>query len=188
MGVPVGIPSYSNLYTIDEHGNVWSNRKRKFITQRISNCGYKIVQLWREGKCKSITVHRLMALTFLPNPNQLPCVNHKDENKLNNNVENLEWCTYQYNINYGGCIERIKKSNQKNYCSEKRKEIARTNGAKTSKKVKQFTKEGSFIAEYPSAKEASRQTKLNHSHILECCNGKRYKTVGGYIWKFTERV
>ena len=108
-------------------------------------------------------VHRLVALAFLPNPDNLPQVNHKDENKTNNMVGNLEWCSKSYNINYGTRNERTAKANWKS--------------------IKQFTKDGFFLKEYPSMKEASRQTGFYKSAISSCCKGKR-KSAYGYIWRY----
>lgn len=94
------IIGYEGIYTIDEDGNVYSINRKKIIKQSMRG-NYLYVALYKEGKRKQENVHRLVAMTFIPNPEELPCVNHKDENKLNNNVNNLEWCTAKYNNNYG---------------------------------------------------------------------------------------
>ena len=97
------IPGYGGRFYANKDGDILSesvlsasNKGRRLLKQCLDGNGYKIVTL--NGKSKH--VHRLIALTFIPNPNNLPCINHKDENKLNNNVENLEWCTHEYNMNY----------------------------------------------------------------------------------------
>lgn len=81
----------------------------KIIKWRVTKKGYAQVILSVNNTQRRYSVHRLVALHFIPNLDNKPCVNHKDENPLNNNVENLEWCTYSYNTNYGNCIEKNKK-------------------------------------------------------------------------------
>lgn len=135
-------------------------QKRKF--------GYLGVFLSKNGRCKPFLIHRLVAIAFIPNPNNLPQVNHKDENPSNNHVSNLEWCDQKYNSNYGTCPKRI---------SEKLR-----NG-KLSIPVKQYTLDGTFIRGYPSAIEASRNTNIAVSGITSCCN-KKYTHSGGFIWRY----
>ena len=99
------IKGYEGLYQISNKGRVKSlgnnkTRKEKIRDGKIGNRGYKKISLCKNGKEKKYSIHRLVAEAFLPNPDNLPVVNHKDENKLNNNVENLEWCTQAYNVNY----------------------------------------------------------------------------------------
>lgn len=85
-------------------------RKGKILKQAITKEGYYMVSLFDNNKGKSYLVHRLVATAFILNPNNYRVVNHKDENKLNNNLDNLEWCTDKYNLNYGGARERLSKS------------------------------------------------------------------------------
>ena len=106
------IKGYENLYEVSNYGNVRSLdhyrnnnngiafQKGKILKPGIQNTGYASVVLSKEGKTKCYKVHRLVAETFIPNTNNYKCVNHKDENKLNNMVENLEWCNHEYNNNY----------------------------------------------------------------------------------------
>lgn len=174
-------------YEIDEQGRVYSRISNRELHPSLDNNGYAGVELISdEGISKRILVHRLVALAFIPNPNNYPIINHKDENKRNNNVDNLEWCTYKYNVNYGNCQKKIREAKERSgfYQTERLKDIARKNGSKVSKPVLQFTKEGEFVASYPSGAAAARATGCDHSHILECCHGRRYKTAGGYVWKF----
>ena len=132
--------------------------------------GYQAVMLSKNSKKKSFLVHRLVAIVFIPNPDNLPQVNHKDENTSNNCVNNLEWCNQCYNSNYGTSKYRI---------STKLK-----NGV-LSKPVEQYCKNGMFIMEYPSAIEASRVLGLNVSGIISCCNNNpKYSHCGGYQWKY----
>ena len=143
--------------------------KPKLLKPYKGSNGYRGIILWKDRKRKKFSIHRLVAETFIPNPNNLPQVNHKDENKENNFVGtpennykdgNLEWCTSEYNNNYGTRLE------------------------KTSKKVLQFTKSGEFIREYPSTMECERNG-FSHSAVCQCCNGER-KSHKGFIWKYKE--
>lgn len=94
------IEGYEGLYAVNEKGEVWSYYKQGLKAQRLNQSGYLIVQLYKNNKSTFYTVHRLVANAFLPNPNNFPVINHKDENKMNNNVENLEWCSVEYNVRY----------------------------------------------------------------------------------------
>lgn len=125
--------------------------------------GYYQVTLFKDGKRSRYKVHRLVAQAFIPNPDNLPCINHKDENKKNNCVQNLEWCTYKYNSNYGTNIERS--------VSKRRKAVIGTNIATGN------------ILEFPSAPEAERQLGIAGCSICRCCNGKA-KSAGGYVWHY----
>ena len=175
MGVP--IPDYSD-YLIFEDGRVFSKKTNKFLRPNITTSGYHTVELFNAKGSKRFLIHRLVAKAFVENPYNLPQVNHKDENKANNSVENLEWCTAFYNMNYGTCQERAKRHTD--YTKEIYKINARINGAVRSRKVIQL-KNNQIIAEYNSINEAFRKTKI--LHIGECANGLR-KTAGGYSWQF----
>ena len=96
------IPGFEN-YLITSFGRVWSTKKEQWLKgdPKGSQNGYLRITLYNKGIPKHFMIHRLVAENFLPNPDNLPIVNHKDENKTNNNVDNLEWCTYEYNSNYG---------------------------------------------------------------------------------------
>lgn len=107
-------------------------------------------------------IHRLVANAFLENPYNLPCVNHKDENKQNNLVTNLEFCSYSYNNSYNDKAKKI--------------------GAKLAKKVGQYTKDGQLIKIWPSIIEAGRNG-FKHQHICSCCKGD-LKTHASYIWRY----
>ena len=92
---------YEGLYKVDENGNVFSVRNNKLLKRMMFPSGYEYVHLCNgKGKTKLFRVHRLVAETFIPNPNNLPEVNHKDGDKLNNNVKNLEWCTNLENMRH----------------------------------------------------------------------------------------
>ena len=127
-------------------------------------------------KGMSILAHRLVAELFVPNPNNLPEVNHKNEVKDDNRADNLEWCTTKENCNYGTRNERMAKSVS----------VAMKNNPKISKTVLQYTLDGKFIAEYPSTMEAARQTGYSVGKISDCCNGIM-KTYKGSLWRHKNR-
>lgn len=167
------IPDYEGLYQVSNFGKIKSlyNYKRNgtnILTPKIRR-GYYQIGLRKNKKRKWIAVHRLVALAFIPNPNNYKCVNHKDENTLNNNIDNLEWCTHKYNNCYGTRIERVKE--------------------KTSKKILQYDLKGNFIKEHPSISSAARELKTSTGNISNCCNGHpKYHKVKGYIWRYKEVV
>lgn len=136
------------------------------VNQRINKAGYCIVYI---GK-KLYYVHRLVANCFIENPFSYNVVNHKDENKTNNCVDNLEWCTQWYNCNYGSRNERISKSNK-------------IMNRKLMKPILQFSKNGEFIKEFSSIHEAAQEMNTSHVSISNACNGKS-KSSCGFIWKF----
>lgn len=161
---------YEGLYQVSNWGRVKSFKfgKERILKQFTNNDGYLQVHLCKNGKLKTFLVHRLVAEAFLDNPNNLPQVNHKDENPQNNNVENLEFCSAKYNTNFGTRNKRISDKN--------------TNG-KLSKPVLQFTLDGQFVKEWPSVRQAEREGGFNQSHITDCCRGK-IKTHKNFIWKY----
>ena len=179
------INGYPN-YIIFEDGRVLNTKRGRFLKPIVQANGYTHVELFNKYGSKQFAVHRLVACAFIENPNHYPVVNHKDENHSNNHVSNLEWCTHKYNMNYGTCIQR--RVAHTDYKSEKRKQSCRENGKKRGKIVCQYSKDGILISRFNSTLDAFRKTGINPSHIGECCRGKRYKTVGGYIWKFERSV
>lgn len=157
------ISGYEGLYAITEHGEVWSYKRKKFLSPGVQPNGYLRVVLLKGHNRKNYSIHRLVAEAFIPNPNDWPIVNHKDENKANNDISNLEWCTYSFNNSYGQShIARVqmhaKAISKAVYCIE----LERT---------------------FESAKEASKILGITHSNIVHCLKG-RHKTAGGYHWKY----
>ena len=166
---------YERLYQVSNFGrirNIKFNRIRKLGKNRY---GYPMVNLYYKGVSKNISVHRIVAMAFIPNPKNYPQVNHIDGNKLNNNVNNLEWCTAQYNIEYS-----YKKLGRKGY-SNNGKYTGSTNW--NAKKVKQYDLDGNFIKEWGSQVEARKKLNIADGLISNCCKGKRL-SAGGYIWKY----
>lgn len=150
----------------------------KMLSPHIGVDGYVYEVICDVGnkRKKTVKIHRLVAEAFIPNPLNLPQVNHKDENKENNNVDNLEWCTNKYNVNYGTAIQRSKAN---------RKPQFNGHGAK---KIIMLSKDGEFIKEFQSIKEAQRQTGIKSQNISSCCMNKRHRTAGGYIWKYKSLI
>ena len=105
---------YTGLYQVSNMGRVKSVKSGRIRKLSQGKTGYLFIGLHKNKQNKQFYVHRLVALMFLPNPNNLPQVNHKDENKENNYMENLEWCTCEYNLNYGTHNERVSKTKQEN--------------------------------------------------------------------------
>ena len=150
-----------------------STVRGRFIKARIGKNGYKIVTLSREGIRKHFTLHRIVAIAFVPNPYNYNCVNHKDENKLNNKPDNLEWCTHRYNDNYGTKPKKISQSHLRN--------------PPRFREVSQFSENGAFIKTFHSAASAARKTGVDSSWIIACCRGTKHaKTAGGFKWKYAD--
>lgn len=165
------IEGYEGLYQVSNMGRVKSVRKNIILREGISR-GYSVLNLSKNGKPLTKKVHRLVANAFIPNPDNLPQVNHKDENKANNCVENLEWCDCKYNLNYG--------------TGNKKRGLSNTNG-KLSKPVCQYSKDGCFIKEWKSIRDIERITGYDSGHISECCRNIR-KTAHGYLWKYKKEI
>ena len=146
--------------------------KGKLKTQSTNKFGYFYVS-FNQG---NIVVHRLVAQAFIPNPENKPCVNHKDGNKKNNNVLNLEWCTYSENNRHAYRVLG-KKGAYKGVINENHP---------SSKKVFQYDIYNNLIKEYSSASEAGRELNLIYNSICEVCRGGRAKTCGGFKWSYTK--
>ena len=147
--------------------------KGKMIKPHEQNSGYLQIGLRDENGKRQFLVHRLVAVAFIPNPDNLPDINHKDENRHNNHADNLEWCTKKYNVNYGNARQHLSDTHR--------------NHPNLSMPVEQLSKNGEVLKEYQSANEASRQTGISLSGITRCCNGeKHYKSAGGYRWRYKQ--
>lgn len=156
------INNYPN-YEIEDDGRVWSIASNKWLSQRTMKNGYSSVNLWKDGRYKSFLTHRLVAEAFLPNPNNLPQVNHINEDKSDNRVENLEWCSAEYNTNYGTRNGRV--------------------AERLAQPVIQCDSSGNEIKRWDSIRSAARELNVFATNIVKCLKGK-YKTAGGYEWKY----
>lgn len=170
------IPGYEGKYKISESGDIISvgrfvpesGRAGRYYPERIlkqqpDKDGYLGVRLCSEGTYKNFKVHRLVAMVFIPNREELPCVNHKDENKSNNHVDNLEWCTVAYNNNYND--RQVKIANSKK------------------KAIGMYTLDNQLVKIFTSIKEIDTTTKYCKRYIIECCKGRRLK-YNNYKWKY----
>lgn len=170
------IKNYEGIYEVSNLGNVkrltYSMKinprsytqcvhyNEHLLKPRPHRAGYQLVVLSKNGKATGYSVHKLVAEAFIPNPDNLSEINHKDEDKANNRVDNLEWCTRIYNNTYGTMQQRKAEKLRKSVlCIE-------TN----------------II--YPSVREAAKQTGADRSSISACCKGKQ-KTTKGYHWKYS---
>lgn len=171
------IKGYEGLYQVSDLGRVRSLDhyasngvkdilyKGRILSQNLGTNGYLSVQLCKDNKTVRKTVHRLVGETFIENPCNLPMINHKDENKKNNCVNNLEWCDAKYNTNYGNAMKKL---------SEKKK------GVENPKKWKNvLCIETNEI--FKSVKEASEKTGTNKAAISMVLHGRR-KRAGGFTW------
>lgn len=177
---------YDGYYEVDQFGRVYGisrvihvkdskreydkNLSEKQMKQSLHTQGYKTVSLTKDGVTKTVFVHRLVAEAFIPNPDELPIVNHKDEDKTNNFVENLEWCTSEYNRTYGTAIERHARK-IRGRPSEKRKSVV------------QLNIDGSFKHKYSSITDAANALSGAISAISAVCKAKR-KSAYGYLWMY----
>lgn len=159
------IKDYEGLYQISDQGRVLGLKSKKILRPKISNSGYYEVSLSKNGATTTKIVHRLVALAFIPNPKELETVNHKDENKLNNHKENLEWMSSSENNAYGSRIHANFVKSQPNR-----------------KKCFQYDLKGNFIQEYPSQSEAAKQTGISLSGISGCMRGL-YPSIKNFIFK-----
>ena len=153
------VKGFEGLYEVSNCGRV---RSRYKLLKEQNKSGYQTVYLYKNKIRYGHKVHRLVAEAFLNNFNNYPCVNHKDEDKLNNHVENLEWCSHKYNTNYGTCIARRSK--------------------KLFKRIIQIDSSGNKVY-WNSIKEASQVLNIDSSSISKAAQEKRI-SAGGYRWVY----
>lgn len=181
------IEGFEGLYQVSNLGNVKSlnyscRGYAKNLTPKLNCKGYLWVILYNGSKTKCTLIHRLVGNAFLENPHNLPFINHKDENPLNNCVDNLEWCTGSYNVLYSLSRhpERSAKYKHPNY---KRRNRKSGKPYKHTKQIAQYTKDGEIVATYANPLEASLRNGWRTSSLISCCEGKR-KTAYGYCWQY----
>ena len=158
------IVEYKGIYAVTPEGEVYSYKRKKFLKPWANGDGYLYVRLYKNGKGKKYYIHRLVAEAYIPNPDNLPQINHKDENKTNNCLHNLEWCDAKYNMNYGTRNEKVSNSRKK--------------------PIMQYDLGGNFIREWQSATDVGREVQ---SAIVKCLKGKA-NTAYGYKWKYKEDI
>lgn len=201
------VPNYEGLYQVSNLGNVKSMprmiiTKNRFgeITKKVKSkknkphlnkkTGYYQIILSKNKKTKMFLLHRLVAITFIPNPNKLPQINHKDGNKQNNCVDNLEWCTCSENIKHA-FANNLNHSNFKVQCGSKNPFFGKHHSTETKQKIKeshykkvaQYDKNNNLIKIWDSILQVQKELNINNGNISTCCKQKR-KTAGGYIWRY----
>ena len=154
-------------YAITKFGSVYSRRTGKKLTPKKNWDGYLRVQLWDNGKCYFAAIHRLVAETFIPNPEGKPFVNHIDGDKSNNYVGNLEWCTQKENILHAW-----------------KTGLSKTHLNRAGKAVKQLTLDGEVVKVFPSTMQVERELGIIHNNVSYAC--KRGGTAGGFRWERVE--
>ena len=160
------IVGFEGLYRISNEGNILSLLTGKVLSP-YNNKGYLMVRLYKNNKSSSLYVHRLVAQSFVANPNGYIEINHIDENNRNNHHSNLEWCSRVYNCNHGSRNNKIGMASSMNKLTP----------------VMQLSKEGTIINTFNSINEAGEYLGKNPSHISSCCTGKR-RTAFGFVWKY----
>lgn len=165
------IPEYD--YAVSNIGNVYSYISDKILKPNIDRNGYARVPLYKNGRKQYKQIHRLVAELFIDNLNNLPCINHKNNIRNDNRVENLEWCTYSYNNKYA-----YEKGN-------KHKMFGCNNGK--SVPILQLDSQGNILKEFESMCMCANELKIQQSCISMVCNGIR-KTTGGFVFKRKDDV
>lgn len=172
------VPGYEGLYKVSSLGRVMSvsyNRTNRPAIRvlRADRLGYLVVTLHNNNHSKTFKVHRLVAIAFIPNPECFPCVNHKDEDKMNNNINNLEWCSYSYNNKYGNRPRKVLNAHKAKKSSKAERAVVKldTNGA--------------VLEEFSSISEAARIIGIARESVRDAVRGKS-KTCVGYIWRYNQ--
>lgn len=176
-------------YQITDDGRVWSKKSKKWMKQHIrdSKKGYLCVGLCINGKRIFLQIHKIVAKTFIPNPQNKPCIDHINTIRTDNRVENLRWVTYEENSNNPITLQRCSDIRKGKKLSETtKKKLSEAHIGQISarrKKVYQYTKDKQLINEYESVTDAAKKNNFDRGSIGHCCRGK-LKTYKGYIWKY----
>lgn len=177
------IEGFEGKYQVSNLGNVKSlnyngTKYARNLQPKKNIGGYLWVDLWKNGVPHHWLIHRLVAISFIDNPNNFPIINHKDENILNNSVDNLEWCDNAYNVIYSLKRKGKYKNNKITH-----RYTGRKNRNLKEKHIIQKTTDDKFIRKWKSLGEIDQCTNMSRWSISECCSGNR-KTAYGYKWEF----
>lgn len=165
------IKGFEGLYQVSNQGNVRNVKRGKLLRKELTWRGYHRITLGSKGRKM---LHRIVCEAFIPNPNNLPIINHINENKTDNRVENLEWCTQSHNVKHSYLNHKESWGNTGN---RGRRNVLSKPCAKL--------KDGIVVAKYSGASEAERITGISRSSIIQVCNNSKVrKTAGGYEWKW----
>ena len=200
------IKGFEGLYEVSNFAQVRNSKGHilKSAIKKGHSTNYNVVSLYKDGKGHTKTIHRLVAEAFIPNPDNLPCINHKDEDGTNNLPNNLEWCTKQYNTNYGTAQERRTEKIKGVLLSDEHKEKI-SNSMKNYRENNAPCNKGTYVNKpyknvtpvkrinpvdgtekiYVSIAEAVRENKVKQQNISACIAGKR-KTTGGFMWEMVK--
>ncbi len=163
------ISGYEGFYDVSDNGEVRNSRTGRILKQKVERNGYVRVHLSKDGTARSLLLHRVVANTFIPNPNGFLTVNHLDEDKTNNRLSNLEWANMSRQNSYG--------------------QGARARNKAKERPVWQLSMDGEPIHLWSSIKEAAIALGVNPSTVVCVCKGKRrYKSTGGYKFRYSEEV
>lgn len=178
------IDGYEGKYQISNLGNVKSlnyggRGYARNLVPKINNSGRLWVELMKDGKKRQFLIHRLVGMAFIPNPDNLPQINHKDENPKNNRVDNLEWCTNLYNFHYS--FDRHPERHRKRQYNPTGKKKVHHNRIDVN--VWQIDKAGNKIKLWNDVSTIARELGVHQWSVTQCCNGVR-KTAGGFKWQF----
>lgn len=170
-----------NLYSVSDQGNIRNDKTGRILKGGLDTYGYPQVILCKNGSRINRKIHRIVAETFISNPDNKPQINHIDGDKTNNEVSNLEWCTNQENQNHFWRVLDNDTHKKNRSISHKNKGLLSENpNAKSVIRLE----DGKI---FKTIKEAAIDTGINYHHIGEVCRGKR-KSIGGYHWKFYKEV
>lgn len=183
-------------YQISSLGRVKNIKFDRYVKPLLDNKGYLTVNLYKDGKMKHLTLHRLIAIAFIPNPENKPCIDHINTDRSDNRIENLRWCTQKENhnnplsiVNHGNASSgRVVSEEQKKNQSEKMK--GRFKGVrKSSKKIIQLTLDGIFVREWDAIKDAAESLGVSSPAIWNCLNGKcQVKSIKGFKWEYKKET